>query len=257
MPRLSDNAQFKQIAGGEYGALCHGYLAQPEAVPVVQVDDGVHIVDGPRPDHFHGAARVFLGRLEDELHGAVEGAFDLRQDSSRAQHERHVAVVPAGVHHAVDFRTVRNAGGFFYGKRVQTGAQRDGRAGYPAAQISDDTCAADTCYDLKAQTAKVIRNLFCGAVFAKTELGAAVQVFSEIHQLGQDLQDFILHLFQWKDLLFRISKFFMSSYHTVSAMKTDELSILFVTIGRESVLKKPRHWFLSVPLFTSFHLYCE
>jgi hypothetical protein len=45
-------------------------------------------------------AAPFLGRLEEEHHGAGQLGAQLREDLCRAEQHRHVRVVPAGMHHA-------------------------------------------------------------------------------------------------------------------------------------------------------------
>ena len=63
-----------------------------------------HIVDAFQNalfDHCSGAFTGFLGRLEDELHGACKGIFDFVDTLYRAQEHGVVRIVTAGVHTAI------------------------------------------------------------------------------------------------------------------------------------------------------------
>ena len=69
------------------------------AGPVVHAEHRVHreLLEQAVLDHLARAAAAFFGRLEDQVHGAVEIAV-LRQVLGRAQQHRGMAVVAAGVH---------------------------------------------------------------------------------------------------------------------------------------------------------------
>ena len=88
-------------------------------------------------DHGVGAADGFLGGLANQHQRSVPGVLAARHDLGGAQKRRHVQIVSAGMHHRniasgvifrVHFAGVGQAGFFFHGKRVQFGAQHDGRA---------------------------------------------------------------------------------------------------------------------------------
>ena len=76
-------------------------LAHRQAGTVVHAVDRVagKTLEQPVLQHLQRAAEAFLGRLEDEVHRAVEVA-RLRQVFRRAQQHRGVAVMAAGVHPA-------------------------------------------------------------------------------------------------------------------------------------------------------------
>ena len=101
--------------------------------PVVHSVHGAHrkSLEEAFFDHHPAAALVLLGRLENEIDGAVEVALP-RERRGRAQQHRRVAVMAARVHLALDFRRVRDAGFLVDVQRIEVGAQAD-RAGAGSA----------------------------------------------------------------------------------------------------------------------------
>ena len=85
-------------------------LAHRHARPVVRAEDGLHreLVEQAVLHHLARAAAAFFGRLEHQVHGAVEVAV-LAQMLGRRQQHRGVAVVAAGVHLAGVRARVREA----------------------------------------------------------------------------------------------------------------------------------------------------
>jgi len=77
-------------------------LADLQPRPVVHAEDHVarKLVEEALLDHRRGAALPLFGRLEDEMHRAVEVA-GLREMARRAQQHRRMAVMAAGMHPAV------------------------------------------------------------------------------------------------------------------------------------------------------------
>jgi len=80
---------------------------------VVHGEDGVagEALQQPVVEHRAGTAEALFGRLEDQLQGAAP-VRRLDQVPGRGEEHRGVAVVAAGVHHAVHLAGVGQAGGF-------------------------------------------------------------------------------------------------------------------------------------------------
>ncbi len=75
-------------------------------------------------DHGARAAETFLGRLEDEMHGAVE-VFGFRQIARGTQKHGGVAVMTAAVEAAGNGGAPAQVGVFLHRQRVHVGAQPD------------------------------------------------------------------------------------------------------------------------------------
>ena len=111
---------------------------------------------------------VLLGRLEDQMHRAVEAAL-AGQDVAGAEHHGHVPVVAAGVHRAVVPRPVRQSVALGQRQPVHVGAQPD----RPAAAVrraapadgGHQAGAADAARDLQAHRRPARRpgSRSCGA----------------------------------------------------------------------------------------------
>jgi hypothetical protein len=103
-------------------------LIRPAARPG-QLCSPEHAVDRKPVEEAAGDHRlctqpVLLGRLEDQMHRAVEAAL-AGQDLAGAEHHGHVPVVAAGVHRAVVPRPVRQRIALGQGQPVHVGAQAD------------------------------------------------------------------------------------------------------------------------------------
>ena len=96
------------VGGGEQRPGPGGDLADRDAGLVVQRKDRVarKVLEQPLFDHDPAAAAAFLGRLEDQMHGALEIP-RRRQIFGGAEQDRGVPVMAAGMHLAV----VRSSGG--------------------------------------------------------------------------------------------------------------------------------------------------
>jgi hypothetical protein len=136
-------------------------------------------------DHQLGAAflaerRRLLGRLEDELDGALQLVAHRRQDLGDAHQDRDVRVVTARVHHA-GFRAVphradraleRDVGLFGDRQRVHVGAQRNAWSRLPTLQHADDAGVGDLLlHFIESEPLQVRGNQLRGLEFAVAELG--------------------------------------------------------------------------------------
>ena len=139
-------------------------------------------------DHFTAAALAFLGRLENEIGGAVE-ALALGQVLGRAQQHGGVAVVAAGVHAAVVLGLVAEAVHFVDGQGVHVGAHADGARAAAAGQFADHPRLGKAAVHLNAPGFE-----FCGddarrAQFLERGLGVGVDVAPDGADFGLLLED--------------------------------------------------------------------
>ena len=92
-------------------------------------------------DHRLRAAVGFLRRLEQELHRAAQLIAHAHEYLRRAQQDRRVRVVSAGMHHARMLRAEGTALRLLDGQRVHIRAQGDHLAGQRALDQADHPCA--------------------------------------------------------------------------------------------------------------------
>ena len=77
-------------------------------------------------DHLASTAAAFFGGLEDDSHGAAKIP-RLAQMACRAQEHRGVAVMPAGMHEALNLRGIGKSGRFDDRQRIHVGPKADHR----------------------------------------------------------------------------------------------------------------------------------
>nr|KEP24379.1 hypothetical protein DA06_16100 [Georgenia sp. SUBG003] len=87
-----------------------GDRAERESDPEMDPQDDVHVVERPGRHHRRGASHTLFGRLEDDADLAGEPTVP-GEPLEEVDADRHVAVVPARVHHAVVSRGEAFAGG--------------------------------------------------------------------------------------------------------------------------------------------------
>ena len=104
---LAGDADVPAVGRREQRAGLGDDVAERHAGLVVDGEDRVagEFLEQPVLDHLARAAAAFLGRLEDEVHGALEVAL-LAQHLGGAQQHRGVAVMAAGMHAAGILRAV-------------------------------------------------------------------------------------------------------------------------------------------------------
>jgi hypothetical protein len=129
--------------------------------------------------------RHLLGRLEDELHRAVQLRAQADQDLGDAHQDRDVAVVATGVHHAdvlavpgrARLRRERQVDVLGHRQRVHVGTKRDDRPRESALQQADHAGVCNPAAHLvEAEVAQVRLDDGGGAELAVAELGVRVQV---------------------------------------------------------------------------------
>ncbi len=118
------HGDLEDIERRHHGALHDAELAGRHARPVVHAVDRLDrkFVEQALLDHDAAAALVLLGRLEDEMHRAVEIA-RLGQIASRAEQHGRMAVMAAGMHPASILRAMLEAVLLVDVERIHIGTQ--------------------------------------------------------------------------------------------------------------------------------------
>jgi len=159
----------------------------------VQTVDLIHprVVERARLDHRARAAQHFLGGLEEEDGRPGHLRAPRGQDVRHRDRDRGVAVVPARVHHA------RRAGGegrleqLGERQRVDVGAPRDGRSGPVTVEHAHHAGAADAGPHIQLRRVQALRDDLRGAPLLVAQLGMAVEVAAERHQIVRALGDLL------------------------------------------------------------------
>src|SRR6202163_1175619 len=139
-------------------------------VQIGRVVEPVDLVAGkfleqPVLDHGAGAAEAFFGRLEDEMHGAVEIP-GLREVTRGAEQHGGVAVMAAAVEAAGNGRAPSYVGVLFYREGVQVGAQAAALSPIAfALEHADHASAAEAAMHLDAPLRQPVGNDAGGADF--------------------------------------------------------------------------------------------
>ena len=126
MRAVAVDGDVEEIGAGHRRARQDRDLAVVQVGRVVQAVDLVagKFLEQPVLDHGAGAAEAFFGRLEDEMHGAVEVA-GLGEIARGAEQHGGVAVMAAAVEAAGNGRAPFQVGVLFHRQRVHVGAQAD------------------------------------------------------------------------------------------------------------------------------------
>ena len=164
--------------------LADGKRSDRLAGPVVQ---GEHLVAGkpveqPVLQHGERAADALLARLEDEMHGALEGGRGGEIPGSAQQHGG-VAVVAAGVHQPRLAAAIRQVGLLLHRQAVHVGAQADRLAARAALQHADHAGLADAPVHLDAPLGELGRDDLRRAVLLQPDLRVGMQVAADGGQL--------------------------------------------------------------------------
>src|SRR6266404_7407662 len=127
-------------------------------------------------DHGTRAAEAFFGRLEDEMHGAVEIP-GLREVARGAQQHGGMAVMAAAVEAAGNGRAPSQVSILFHRQRVHVGAQAYALATTAfALEHADHAGAAETAVHLDAPLREPVGNDPGSADFLEADFGMRVQI---------------------------------------------------------------------------------
>ena len=168
-------------------------LANREFGRVVQ---RVNLLDGeslhqPVVEHRLGAAAALFGRLEDDDRRAGEVARGC-EIARRAEQDRGVAVVSAGMHAARRGRAIGQVGRLGDRQRVHVGAQADRAPACALAALddADDAAAADAGANLvAAEFAQPLGDEGRGLVEVVEKLGMGVEMAAPALGVGDELGD--------------------------------------------------------------------
>ncbi len=153
MGALAVHADDAGVGAGHGRPRNDGEAAFGQAGHVVHREHGVtrKQVEEALFDHAPRATAALLGRLEDDMDGAVELARG-GQMSRRGQQHRRVPVVPARVHLAEDLAGPGLAAGLLHRQRVHVGADADAARTRSMAKGADHPRAAQATVHLPAPT---------------------------------------------------------------------------------------------------------
>ncbi len=138
--------------------------------------------------HRQRAADAFLGRLEDEIDGAVE-ALRFGEIARGAEQHRRMPVVATGVHHTGLRRLVGDVDDLLDRQRIHIAAQPD-RWAVARLQDTHDARLADVAMDRDAEFGELLRDEIAGAMLVETKLGVGMNIAppdGEIVVIGLDL----------------------------------------------------------------------
>ena len=130
--------------------------------------------------------RALLGGLEEEDDGAGQARPQAGQHLRRAEEDRGVGVVAAGVHDALRLAAEGQVVRLVDGERVDVGAQRDDAAGAAAAEDPHDARLRHGVAHLEAEVAQPLGHEVARALLAVAELGVRVQVAAHGHHGRRD-----------------------------------------------------------------------
>ena len=153
------------------------HLADRDAGIVVRAEHHVagEAVEQPFLHHHLAAAAVLLGRLEDEMHRAVEVA-GFGQVAGGAQQHGGVAVMAAGMHHAGVLRAVFELVGLGHRQRVHVRPDADCAWRVAVVQGAHQAGAGDAARDLYPPRRKLFSHEIAGAVLAEGQFGVHVDI---------------------------------------------------------------------------------
>ena len=165
----------------------------------------LRVLQDPLGDHHARAAvlgrrRSLFGGLKDELDRSREVRAQGGQDGGDSELDRRVDVVPAGVHDP-DFltqvagpygRLERKGSLLGHGERVHVGADRDGGAGFPAAQERHDPVVRDAGPHFETELAAEVRDQARGLFLAVGKLRVLVHLVAQLNDSGFDFGSFTL-----------------------------------------------------------------
>ncbi len=181
MRAIAMDGDVEKVRARHRGPRKYGKLAVVQIGRVVQPVDLVagKSLEQPVLDHGAGAAEAFFGRLEDEMHGAVEIP-GLRQIARGAEQHGGMAVVAAAVEAAGSGRAPSQIGILFHRQRIHVGAQADAFSpGAFTLEHADHAGAAETAMHLDTPLRQLVGHDPGSADFLEADLGMRVQISAD------------------------------------------------------------------------------
>jgi hypothetical protein len=178
----------------------------------VQTEDGLgsRILEHAFFHHQRSAAffsgrRTFLGRLEDELHGAGKLRAHRGEHRRDAKLNSRVQVVSARVHHAdllteihaANLRRERQPSLLGDRERIHVGANRDDRSRTSSLQQRHDAVMRDARLDLEPELPQVVGDERRGLLFTIRQLGVLMNLMANLGRRRNDLGGLLLDSRQW------------------------------------------------------------
>ncbi len=186
---LAGDADIPAVGRGQQRAGLADDHAERDAGLVVDREHRVagKLLEQPVLDHRLGAAAALFGRLEDEVHGALEVAL-LRQHLGRAQQHRGVAVMAAGMHAARVGRAVLEVVGLVHRQAVHVGAKPDRLHRVALAQGADQAGLAQAARHFETPFLQLRGHDVGGSVLLVGELGMGMDIAADGGNLALDLE---------------------------------------------------------------------
>ena len=181
MRAIAGDGDVEEIGAGHRRSRQNGKLAVVQIGCVMQA---VNLVAGkffeqPVLDHRARPAKAFFGRLEDEVHGAVEVP-GFGEIACGAEQHGGVAVMAAAVEAAGNGGAPFQIGVFLHRQRVHVGAQADAlAAGAVALEHADHAGAAETAMHLDAPLGQLVGDDAGGPHFLETDLRMRVKIAAD------------------------------------------------------------------------------
>ena len=189
------DGDFEFVARRHDRARAERELSERQTRPVVHAKHRLHGELGEQTvlDHFTGPTPAFFGRLEDEIHRAVEVSV-LGQMLRGGQQHGHMAIVTAGVHLAWVLTGVGELVELLHGQGVHVSPQTNGARAVAVFQDAHHPSLAQATVDGDAPFGELLGHQVGGAQLLKAELGVGVDVAAQGADAGrvcdQGIKDF-------------------------------------------------------------------
>ncbi len=134
------------------------------------------IVEQASRDHRLRPLDDLLGGLEDEQVLAADVPDPVDQRARDSEHDRHVGVVAARVHAAVDAGVKIDPGLFVNRQRVDVGAKHHRLAGPAGVEQRDSACLGRACLEVQPELTQPFFEVSRGLVLAEADLWMLVEV---------------------------------------------------------------------------------
>ena len=151
----------------------------------VQSDHGVGTVvfEQPARDHRLGAFDDLFGGLKDEEVSTTDVPDPVDQGPRDADHDRHVSVVPARMHAAVDARGEVDARLFLNREGVDVGAEHHGLAGPPRVEQCHRTRFGRAALQVQPHLTQSLLEVARRLVLTEADLGMLVEVAPKVDHI--------------------------------------------------------------------------